>query len=73
MFDVFRTFAEFEDGFGIVSQEHWLGVRYQHLMTKDKKSCRFIALLDVDLGSWNNWQNSSCGLHPSDCNGQVRI
>ena len=67
-----RTFAEFENGFGVVSKEHWLGVKYQHIMTKGK-SCTFMALLDVDLGSQANKGSSKCGKYPADCDGKVRL
>ena len=66
----FRTFAEFENGFGSASKEHWFGLRYQNLMTKGK-SCKFMSLLDIDAKS--QWNLDICGKHPADCNGQVRL
>ena len=65
-----RTFSEFENGFGKVSEEHWLGLRYQHTMTAGKK-CQFVALLDLDKSSVGNKDVCAKG-YPADCNGQVR-
>ena len=66
----FRTFADYENGFGDVSGEHWLGVTYQHLMTKDN-SCTLKALLEVDVEAQFNL-NLCVTPHEDDCNGEVQ-
>ena len=33
----FKTYSEYEDGFGQAAGEHWIGLRYMHIMTSQPR------------------------------------
>ena len=68
--EIHRPFAEYESGFGGEEKDRWLGLRYQHLLTRDRR-CMFLAVLNVDQQSSYSRHRHGCGGYPNDCNSQV--
>ena len=46
----FKTYSEYEDGFGQAAGEHWIGLQYMHIMTSQP---RIVQVDEVDTnGVW---------------------
>ena len=67
-----RTYAQFEEGFGDVDGEHWLGLRHQNAMTAGKTCTLKVSIL-IDTDSESNVNGGPCSdvASHADCDDTV--
>ena len=69
-YGLFRSWSDYQKGFGEPQADHWISLEVQRGLTKDR-SCHLQAVLELDVTSPYNRLWCAGNYRSTDCNGQV--